>query len=258
MISKEIIQKNFSAAAENYDKHNFLQRRIGEELIGRILSDKKDHRLILDVGTGTGSLLKELSSRFPSALIFGLDISLAMLKKIKIASIGRRLFQADAEYLPVKSGVFDLVVSNLVYQWLINLDKAFMRAGKILKQNGDFYFTFFTKDTLFELRECISSVNKAYSFTIFPSKDDIYHKLTAAGFKDIEIIFSMEEEFFSDFYSLINWLKSCGANRLGVKFPGLGARGLLNKIDKFYSGNFRHNGKIVASFEKVIVKAVRK
>ena len=210
---------------------------------------------ILDIGTGTGYLLRELSLRYPCALLFGLDISFQMLLKAKSAERRGQLIQADAEELALKKGRFDLVVSNLVYQWLSDLDKAFIQAWQVLDKRGKFYFTFFGRDTLSELKVCLAAAKTKSGLKNLPSKELVYRKLNASGFKVIEIVSLREEALFPDFFSLLKWLKLSGANRAGVRFRGLEAKGVLNKMDKIYAYNFRHNGKVFASFEKVIVKA---
>lgn len=255
MIPKKLIEQSFSKAADDYDKYTFLQKRIGAELIRRIDDDKKEYNLILDIGTGTGYLLRQLSLRYPCALLFGLDISFQMLLKAKAARIKGQFIQADAEELAAKLGGFDLAVSNLVYQWVSDLDKAFIQAWQVLDKRGKFYFTFFGRDTLSELKECLTAVKNKGGFKNLPSKELVYRKLNASGFKGIEIVSLREEELFPDFFSLLKWLKLSGANRAGVRFNGLAAGGVLNKMDKIYAHNFRHNGKVFASFEKVIVKA---
>lgn len=255
MIPKKLIEQGFSEAADDYDKYAFLQKRIGAELIRRIDDDKKEYNLILDIGTGTGYLLRALSLIYPCALLFGLDISFQMLRKAKAARIRGQLIQADAEELAAKLGRFDLVVSNLVYQWLSDLDKAFIQAWQVLDKRGKFYFTFFGRDTLSELRKCLKAAKSKSGFKNLPSKELVWRKLNASGFKGIEIVCLREEELFPDFFSLLKWLKLSGANRAGVRFRGLEAKGVLNKMDKIYAHNFRHNGKVFASFEKVIVKA---
>ncbi|MEK6715173.1 MAG: methyltransferase domain-containing protein [Candidatus Omnitrophota bacterium] len=255
MIPKKLIEQGFSKAADDYDKYTFLQKKVGAELIRLLDEDRKEYNLILDIGTGTGYLLRQLSLRYPCALLFGLDISFQMLLKAKAARIKGHLMQADAEELTFKKGRFDLAVSNLVYQWLSDLDKAFIQVWQVLDKRGKFYFTFFGRDTLSELKECLKAVKSEGSFKNLPSEELVYRKLNASGFKGIEIVSLREEELFSDFFSLLKWLKLSGVNRAGVRFRGLEAKGVLNKMDKIYAHNFRHNGKVFASFEKVIVKA---
>lgn len=62
---------------------------------------------ILDLGCGTGFFLAELEERHPGSV--GLDISHEMLKVSDEYVPGARLVTADAEKLPFRPGVFDVV-----------------------------------------------------------------------------------------------------------------------------------------------------
>ncbi|MDP1853141.1 MAG: methyltransferase domain-containing protein [Candidatus Omnitrophota bacterium] len=258
MISKELIRRNFSNVAANYDEHAVIQKKSGCELVGQLRKDKNNYGAILDIGTGTGGLLRDLSLVCRPALICGLDISSNMLIKARASEKSSFFIQADAENIPFKKNTFDLVVSNLAYQWLMDLDSAFIQLAGILKERGMFYFTSFGRRTLSELRECLKSVKEASDYNIFPAKEAMHSKLKNAGFANIKIISKIEKEFFVDSFSLIRWLKYSGANRIGVRFNGLEARGVLKEMDKLYLEKYPAGGGVFASFERYIVKAEKR
>lgn len=258
MISKSLLQRKFSLAALDYEKHALIQSRIGEELIAYLAENDADYRLILDIGTGSASLIGGLSRFFTQARIFGLDIAFGMLRKAKDKGL-KRLIQADAAGLPFRKEIFDLAVSNLVYQWVNSLDYAFNQVKEILNPGGKFYFSVFAKGTLCELTQCIREFIPGREISgINIGRDDIYLALSKSGFLKIEIISGRDRELFSDFFELINWLKLIGANQIGLNFPGLSARGMLEKMSKYYAMNFSACGKVSASFEKILVKAEKK
>jgi release factor glutamine methyltransferase len=88
----------------------------------RICREMKSLRLIADLGTGSGNLALNLASRFPKALIYGVDSSPQALywarrnrRRLKTGRV--RLLCGDAE-LPIprsRYGNFSLVVSNPPY-----------------------------------------------------------------------------------------------------------------------------------------------
>lgn len=258
MISKELIRRSFSNAAAHYDEYAVIQKKSGCELVEQLRKDKNNYGAILDIGTGTGVLLRDLSLLRRPALICGLDISSEMLVKAMASQNSSFFIQADAEKIPFKKNTFDLVVSNLAYQWLMDLDSAFIQLVEILKEKGVFYFTSFGSRTLSELRECLDSVKETFGYNIFPAKETLRSKLKNAGFVNIEISSKIEKEFFVDAFGLIRWLKYSGANRIGVRFNGLAARGVLKEMDKLYLEKYPLNGGIFASFEKYIVKAEKR
>lgn len=257
MFSKQLIQQSFSNVASDYDNYAMIQRRIGDQLLKAIADIDRDYNFILDIGTGTAQVLGSLALLYPQAHVLGLDYSEGMLIAAR-ANGARYLVQADAEYLPFNPKLFDLITSNLVYQWLPDLDKAFMEAVRILRHRGIFYFSIFGKDTLKELRQCISSVKYASRIMILPSENSLYNKLSSSGFFNIEITSELEQEFFPDFLSILRWLKLLGVNRAGVQFLGLEARGILKEMERLYIKHFSHNGKVIASFEKILIRAEKK
>src|SRR5262245_35778087 len=76
-------------------------------------------RRILDLGCGTGRLLRAAAMLFPAAELFGVDASGRMLTMAK--ATGRMpprsaLVRAAAERLPFVDGSFDLVVSTASFR----------------------------------------------------------------------------------------------------------------------------------------------
>jgi SAM-dependent methyltransferase len=72
-------------------------------------------RRVLDIGCGTGSLLRSASATFPTATMVGLDPSHGML--VAADPSGRTsLVRARAERLPFADGSFDLVLATSSYR----------------------------------------------------------------------------------------------------------------------------------------------
>jgi 2-polyprenyl-3-methyl-5-hydroxy-6-metoxy-1,4-benzoquinol methylase len=72
---------------------------------------------ILDEGCGEGVLLRLVRDAAPDALIIGSDISKPNIQAAR--NLGRGIYLvADAEYLPFKTGAFDLVISSHVLEHL--------------------------------------------------------------------------------------------------------------------------------------------
>src|SRR6185437_16082071 len=95
---------------------------------------------ILDVGCGTGAMLKWLG-RFPGAKIVGLDYSADALKFCQGVP-GRALVQGSALELPFPDRSFDLVVSTDVLQHLPNPDGdrvALRESLRVLDRDGYVY-----------------------------------------------------------------------------------------------------------------------
>lgn len=91
---------------------------------------KQNNALVLDVGCGTGLLLRHLSQDS-----IGLDINPWNAKKAR-EHTGRQIICADAELLPVRSSVLDLVVCTETLEHLPNPRRALQEICRALKQNG--------------------------------------------------------------------------------------------------------------------------
>lgn len=70
-------------------------------------------RRLLDLGCGTGRLLRAAAARFPHTELLGVDISAGMLGQARAMDAGRRAatyLRADAARLPVADGAVDVVL----------------------------------------------------------------------------------------------------------------------------------------------------
>jgi ubiquinone/menaquinone biosynthesis C-methylase UbiE len=85
---------------------------------------------VLDIGCGTGRLLRLMARRFPQATLVGADPSAGMLA---IAAGGPgRFVRATAEHLPFRDGSFELVVSTASCRHWDNPFAALHEIGRVL------------------------------------------------------------------------------------------------------------------------------
>lgn len=243
------IGESFSGAADTYEQYADIQNLLANELLEELKREKVFARDILDIGCGTGRLLLGLSKILPKAKIRGLDISSRMARITKDKGIPAVV--ADAQNLPFRREVFDLITSNATYQWIFNLKDAFSEACRVLKKEGVFIFNCFGHRTLCELRDCFNIREN-----LLPSKDGVYKNLKSANFSDIEIKVELRQKYFDSLESILYWLKKIGANRIFKRQPFLTPRKFKIASD-FYSYNYGNNGKVYATFE-VIMGRIKK
>jgi ubiquinone/menaquinone biosynthesis C-methylase UbiE len=99
---------------------------------------------VLDICTGTGSLLRSLTQRVKErGIVIGLDFSIGMLEAAKTKSSDLNnvyLLQADASALPFKENVFHVVTcSHAFYELKGETQEHCMEeVGRVLKQQGSF------------------------------------------------------------------------------------------------------------------------
>lgn len=252
MLSKEKIRESFSKAAYTYDEASDFQRDIGRKLIERILSDGRNFKKALDIGLGTGSITQELAERFEK--IYGCDIAWGMVSFSKANTKDIFITQADAEILPYKEAVFDIVFSNLTYQWIHNFRQAFSEIKRVLKNKGRFYFSILVEDTLTELYRTLKDVvKKDYAADFLPNPKYIklelkWHGLDIAWWEEVTL-----KRYYENSLELVKRLKKIGAGRMTESnLFRMGQRALFFKILDEYNRNFIEDGKVFATYKVIL------
>jgi ubiquinone/menaquinone biosynthesis C-methylase UbiE len=96
-------------------------------------------RRILDVGCGTGYLLRQLAARVPAAAeLAGIDAAPAMIETARAAARGDRLrFSAGvAERLPFAAETFDLVVTTTSFDHWADQQAGLAECARVLTPGG--------------------------------------------------------------------------------------------------------------------------
>ena len=92
-------------------------------------------RRILDVGCGTGRLLRSAAATFPTSTMVGLDPSRGMLRAAD-PSGQVALVQAPAERLPFAEDSFDLVLATSSYRHWYEPRSALREIARVLAADG--------------------------------------------------------------------------------------------------------------------------
>ncbi len=106
------------------------------------LLDIKNNDKVIEISIGTGRNIKYLNR---GAEFYGVDISLEMLKKCqkKMKRLNREitLIQAEAEFLPIKDGLFDIVFSAGGFNFFNDPGKAVIEMLRIAKSGTKILIT---------------------------------------------------------------------------------------------------------------------
>lgn len=95
---------------------------------------KEDRSIILEIGVGTGEVIKFLNFKKFSPKYIGIDISREMLSKLKLKFNRDKLdlILADAYHLPFKDDVFDLALMIRSIHILSKWKRALIEAKRVL------------------------------------------------------------------------------------------------------------------------------
>ncbi|MGP8073150.1 MAG: ubiquinone/menaquinone biosynthesis methyltransferase [Thermoplasmata archaeon] len=143
------VQAMFGYIAERYDwfdhvaslGNDFLWRPRALGQLDRFRSPGPIQRA-LDLGCGTGDLVRQVARRYPRAHVVGADFTGPMLanaqRRNRRASEGSRvaLARATALHLPFADGAFDLVTNAFVARNLSDLGQAFREMRRVLRPGG--------------------------------------------------------------------------------------------------------------------------
>jgi malonyl-CoA O-methyltransferase len=209
---------------------------------------------VLDLGSGTGQCIDSLLSRYRKAEVIALDIALPML--LRARRRGRwlrrpRCICADAERLPFADGSFELVFSNLMLQWVVDLEAAFREVRRVLRPGGLWLFTSFGPDTLKELRASWEQVDNYAHVNRFLDMHDVGDALLRTGFNDPVMDVERLMVTYPDVWQLMRELKQIGAHNVTAgRRRGLTGKDRMRKLVQAYQ-SYQVNGLLPASYEVV-------
>lgn len=100
------------------------------------------HAFILDLGCGTGHLLRKLATNFDDLRGIGLDLSTQMLREArKKNKYKKRIIfkQGNANQLPFSDNQFDAVFNTISFLHYPNPEQVLAEISRVVRHNGYFY-----------------------------------------------------------------------------------------------------------------------
>jgi ubiquinone/menaquinone biosynthesis C-methylase UbiE len=158
------------------------------------LADLKPGEWVLDVGCGAG-LDVFLSARKVGreGLVVGIDVSTSLLGRARVAKLKSaqnnvEFFLSDAEKMPYKDEVFDVVISNCVVNLIPRKLEVFREMSRVVKRGGRICLSDII--SIGELDEEIRENTKFWAACVSGAVDE--HRYLAfietAGFTDIKVL----------------------------------------------------------------------
>ena len=258
-LDKRLLRRSFEKAAAGYDAAAVLQHEICSRMLSRLDYIKQQPATILDAGSGTGNVVAELHARYPRAVLYALDIALAMVRLARgrlpwwQRLLGRGVLSmcGDIERLPVRTAAVGMVWSNLVLQWVNEPPRAFAEFRRVLAPGGLLMFSTFGPDTLKELRAAYQGIDSYTHFNRFIDMHDLGDMLVHEGFADPVMDMEYLTLTYADVRALMHDLKAMGAHNMTAgRRPGMTARAVLATVERNYETS-RRDGRLPATFEIV-------
>ena len=149
MLDKNLIEKKFENSIEFYYDNALVQSIMAKKLVS--LLDRKNFSNILEVGSYSGILTKEIIKKIDFENYLALDI-VDSFDKIKNLSSKLSFIKEDIEKFETNKK-FDLIIANASLQWCNDFNKTIKKLKSYLNENGVLALTVFSVDNFFEIRE---------------------------------------------------------------------------------------------------------
>ncbi|MDG2990060.1 class I SAM-dependent methyltransferase [Candidatus Synechococcus calcipolaris G9] len=182
-----------------------MRRRILAPLVDHVQRNSPSPR-ILDIACGTGRTLKQLQAAFPTASLFGLDLSESYLRKantllIQEAGVLPQLVQGRAEDLPYVENHFDILTCIFLFHELPApvRQQVIAEAYRVLQPGGMFILCDSIQVADFPgQRVMMDNFANLYHEPFYRNyiEDDISQRLTDDGFE----LLGVEYHFMSKYW----------------------------------------------------------
>ena len=197
---------------------------------------------LLEVGCGNGQLWMNKRKDIRNREIFLTDVSDGMLEDAKQnLNDNFSFFVVNCENIPFKKEFFDAIIANHVLFYLNDLNQGLSEIKRVLKKNGVFYSTTYSKNHMREINELV----KEFNSNVYLSEQPLYHRF---GLENGEMLLkqyfkNVECKIYNDYLDIdnakpiVNYILSCHGNQ----------DILLEKYDEFYDfveNKIKENGFI--------------
>lgn len=246
--NKDAISAAFGRAAEHYDQHAELQRKVANRLLDKLPNDLSGCR-VLDLGCGTGYCAQEL-------LLRGADVVCADLSAEMLAEAQRRCgienvtYQlADAEQLPFTSAEFDYVVSSLALQWCADLSIPLREMKRVTKTGGAVFFSSLVDGSLKELKRSWGKIDAYQHVNDFTTLNQVKIALAQSGCRDHQLDLPEMVMWYRTALGLMKDLKGIGANHVEGRSKGFTGKQALKALEMEYQKYANQDGLLPASYQ---------
>lgn len=130
----------FNRWSHTYDE-SWVQRyadRVHEEMLNVVTREIGAPQTILDVGCGTGRLLRKARALYPSAQLLGIDPAEGMVKVARSQIPSATIYLGAAESLPLADSSVGVVLSSISFHHWSDQLAALREISRVLRPAGCF------------------------------------------------------------------------------------------------------------------------
>ncbi len=112
--------------------------RIHSAVLAAIPSDEQP-QTVLDIGCGTGRLLRKVRERWPQAHLLGVDPTEGMINQARAGLPDADFYLGSAEKLPLPDNSVELVLSTTSFHHWLDQAQGVCEVTRVLRPGGHFY-----------------------------------------------------------------------------------------------------------------------
>lgn len=208
-VNPKIVKKQFEKNMDKYNENALVQIELAQKLTDALCEYRCNFRRILELGSGTGILSREILKRLSYEQYFANDLVEKSKKYLDKIIPEYTFIYGNAQKIKPNCKM-DLIISNAMFQWFNSLEGAVEHFSGLLEKNGLLAFTTFAPENFKEIRE-VTGLSLEYKST-----DYIKDILS----KNYEVLHLEEYTRILKFKSpleLLAHMKNTGVNSLSAK-----------------------------------------
>ena len=205
-INPKIIKNQFEKSMDKYDENAVVQKLTAQKLVQKLIKIKKDYINILELGSGTGILAKELIKNINYKKYYANDLVEKSKKYLSDIVPEFTFICGNAQKITTPQKM-DLIISNAMFQWFSNLEKLKENLLKMLEKDGILAFSTFSPENYREIKQ-LCGISLEYK-TI--------DELKSIFSKNFEILYTEEFQYtmqFTNPLEILAHMKNTGVNSL--------------------------------------------
>lgn len=205
-----IVKKHFEKSMKDYEKNAIVQSMMASKMMIELCKISTDFEYVLELGCGTGLLTKKILNDLKFKKYYANDLIEKSKNYVqKIIPNSQFLCGSALKIRPTKK--MDLIISNAMFQWFGNLDKAIEILKRSLNKGGILAFSTFGPENFKEIN-ALTGLSLNYK-----TKDEIVEILQKQGFEVLYAENFYEELTFKTPLELLAHMKNTGVNSLSEK-----------------------------------------